>query len=653
MLYGYTGKILHVNLNSGFCHIEEPEESFYRTYFGGSAMGLYYLLKNSPAGSDPLGPENTLAFILSAATGAPVLGQSRVTVVAKSPLTNAVGDSQAGGFFPAELKFAGFDGIVITGAARSPVYLWIKDGSVEIRDASHLWGHITNEAQAMLVEELGDPRVEIAQIGPAGEKLVRFAAIINMSNRANGRTGMGAVMGSKNLKAIAVRGTDKKIRLADAGALKAFNKNAQEVFAKDGEIQGLSQYGTAEIVPLQDLWGGLPTQNWHSGHMGPERADAISGERMYDEILRGASDGDQKRQGRDTCFACSVRCKRVVASEWQGKAIRPQSGGPEYETLATFGSYCSIDNLNAVAYANQLCNQYGVDTISAGATMAFAMECFENGLITLQDTGGIALNWGNSQAMVALLEKTLKREGIGDILAEGSARAAAWIGNGAQAFVMASKQQEIPAHMPHVKRSLALIYAVNPFGPDHQSSEHDPSYEPEWFQTNFKKYGQRLTDIGLTDPQDPKVLNQEKVRFALITQYAYSVLDTANVCQFVFGPGWQLLGMRELAEFLSSVTGWEFSIEDLLKIGARRLNMLRAFNCREGFTRDKDSLPKRFFDEPLQGGESDGISIDRREFEAALEEYYRQAGWDLETGNPHRVTLENLGLGWIADELGI
>jgi aldehyde:ferredoxin oxidoreductase len=653
MLYGYIGKILHVNLTSGVCDIEEPEESFYRTYFGGSAMGLYYLLKNSPARLDPLGPENTLAFTLSAATGAPVLGQSRVTVVAKSPLTNAVGDSQAGGFFPAELKFAGFDGIVITGAARSPVYLWIKDGSVEIRDASHLWGYITNDVQAMLVEELGDPRVEIAQIGPAGEKLVRFAAIINMSNRANGRTGMGAVMGSKNLKAIVVRGTNKKIRLADARALKTFNQSAQEVFARDGEIQGLSQYGTAEIVPLQDLWGGLPTQNWHSGHMGPERANAISGERMYDEILRGAASGDQKRRGRDTCFACSVRCKRVVASEWQEKAIRSQSGGPEYETLATFGSYCSIDDLNAVAYANQLCNQYGVDTISAGATMAFAIECFENGLITLQDTDDIALNWGNSQAMVAMLEKTLKREGIGDILAEGSARAAAQIGNGAQAFVMASKQQEIPAHMPHVKRSLALIYAVNPFGPDHQSSEHDPSYEPETFQTNFTKYGQRLTDIGLTDPQDPRALNQEKVRFALITQYAYSVLDTANVCQFVFGPGWQLLGMRELAEFLSSVTGWELSIEDLLKIGARRLNMLRAFNCREGLTRDQDSLPKRFFDEPLQGGESDGVAIDRGEFEVALGEYYRQAGWDLETGNPRRVTLENLELGWIADDLGI
>ena len=653
MLQGYKGKVLHVNLTRGSIQVEAPEESFYRTYIGGSAMGLYYLWKNTPAVADPLGPQNTLVFALSATTGAPVLGQSRVTVVAKSPLTNAVGDSQAGGFFPAELKFAGFDGIVITGASKAPVYLWIKDGNVELRDASHLWGHITNDVQARLIEELGDSRIEIAQIGPAGERLVRFAAIINMSNRANGRTGMGAVMGSKNLKAIAVRGTNKKITMADGEALKVFNRNAQAVFARDSEIQGLSQYGTAESVPLQDLWGGLPTRNWHSGTMGQERANAISGERMFKEILRGAAQQDQKRQGRDTCFACSIRCKRVVASTWQEKAIHPQSGGPEYETLATFGSYCDIDDLHAVAYANQLCNQYGVDTISAGATMAFAMECFENGLLTLQDTGGIPLNWGNSQGMLAMLEKTLKREGIGDLLAEGSARAAGRIGQGAEAFVMASKQQEIPAHMPHLKRSLALIYAVNPFGADHQSSEHDPSYEPEWYRTNFKKYGQKLTDIGLTNPQDSMVLNQEKVRFALISQYAYSVLDTANVCQFVFGPGWQLLGMRELAEFMSAVTGWDFSIEDLLKIGARRLNMLRAFNCREGITRDKDTLPKRFFDEPLQGGDSDSVSINRQEFEAALDEYYRQAGWDLATGNPFRATLGDLDLAWVADELGI
>jgi len=653
MQYGYAGRVLHVDLTDGTLEIEEPTEQFYRTYVGGSALGLYYLLKLSPAGADPLGPENVLVFALAGATGAPVSGQSRCTVVAKSPLTDAVGDSQAGGFWPAELKFAGFDAIVVRGASPKPVYLWIKDGEAELRDAAHLWGKVTSEAENALKEELDDARIEVAQIGPAGEKLVRFAAIMNMSNRAHGRTGMGAVMGSKRLKAIVVRGTKKEIPLADKKALIRLAKNYSNAIPDDVEASGLAKYGTAEIVPSQNLEGGLVTRNWQSGHFGLERAQAISGERLYDELLRGAADGNQDRLGRDTCYACAIRCKRVVEAEWEQNAINPVSGGPEYETISTFGSYCDIDDLHAISYANQLCNEYGVDTISAGATMAFAMECFENGLITDADTGGHALGWGNAGGVIAMLEQTLRREGFGDILAEGSARAAERIGKGAEAFVMAAKKQEMPAHMPHVKRSLALVYAVNPFGADHQSNEHDPSYEPEWYQSQFEKYGRRLTDIGLTDPQDPMVLNKEKVNFALTTQYSYSTLDTANVCQFVFGPGWQLLGLDDLAEMMTAVTGWDMSIDELQTLGARRLNMLRAYNTREGITRDQDTLPERFFDEPLKGGHSDGVSIDRAEFEVALDEYYAQAGWDVATGNPTRETLERLDLGWIADEIGV
>ncbi|MDF1595219.1 MAG: aldehyde ferredoxin oxidoreductase family protein [Acidimicrobiia bacterium] len=652
MAYGYAGKILHVDLTSGSLEIEKPPEELYRTYMGGSALGLYYLLKNTPAGADPYGPENTLAFMLSGITGAPIAGQSRATVVAKSPLTGGVGDSQAGGFWPAELKFAGFDGIVVRGISPKPVYLWINQGEVELRDASHLWGKMTVETEEILQEELGDNRIQVAQIGPAGENLVRFAAIMNMATRAHGRTGMGAVMGSKKLKAIVVRGGKKKLPMADPEGVRAIMQPSIPAIREDEDVWEIAKYGTLGILESQNAVGGLPTRNYQSGWMGFDRAAAIGGERLFNELLRGADEGNQLKLGRETCYSCAVRCKRVVDAEWQGRNVDPKSGGQEYETSSVFGSYCDIDDIHAIAYANQLCNEYGVDTIAAGATMAFAINCFEAGLITAADTGGIELGWGKADAMIAMLEKTLNREGFGDVLAEGSARAGAHIGNGAEDLVIAVKGAELPAHMPQVKPSLAVIYAVNPFGADHQSSEHDPNYTPELVAESPEKYGKRAADIGLTNPQPEEALNAAKVEYALITQYAYSALDSADVCQFVFGPGWQLLGMEELAAVITAVHGEETTVADLLTLGARRLNMLRAFNAREGITRERDTLPKRLF-EPLDGGPSDGKLVDRVEFEAALETYYEMAGWDPITGNPPRETLENLELGWVADELGV
>jgi len=651
--YGYAGKILHVDLTAGAIHIEEPPDDLYRTYMGGSALGLYYLLKNTPAGADPYGPENTLAFMLAGITGAPIAGQSRCTVVAKSPLTGGVGDSQAGGFWPAELKFAGFDGIVVRGTSPTPVYLWINQGEAELRPAEHLWGTTTREVDEALAAELDDKRIQVAQVGPSGEKLVRFAAIMNMATRAHGRTGMGAVMGSKRLKAIAVRGGKKKLPMADPEGLRSIMQPSLSRIREDEDVWGLAARGTLDILESQNAVGGLPTRNYQSGFMGYDRAAAIGGERLFDELLQGASEGTQLKTGRETCYSCAVRCKRVVEAEWEGRSIDPESGGPEYETASTFGSYCDIDDLHAISYANQLCNEYGVDTISAGATMAFAIECYEQGLISSEDTGGIELGWGNAETMITMLEHTLRREGFGDVLAEGSTRAAAHIGNDAADLVVGVKGQELPAHMPHVKPSLGVIYAVNPFGADHQSSEHDPFYAPETVEGSPDKYGTRLADIGLTDPQPEEVLNEEKVRFALRSQYAYSALDTAAVCQFVFGPGWQLFGMQELADSITAVTGDETSVDDLLDLGARRLNMLRAFNAREGITREADTLPKRFFEQPLQGGPSNGVKIDRSEFEAALAMYYEQAGWDPVTGNPPRETLEELDLAWVADEIGV
>lgn len=642
----YNGKILHVNLTTGELTVEEPPESFYRQYMGGSALNMYYLLKEMPAKADPLGPDNILALSVSVTTGAAVSGQSRMTSTAKSPLTGAIGDAQCGGFFPAEMKFAGFDAFIIKGKAARPVYLWVNDGQVELRDADHLWGKITGEVEAILKEELGDKDIEVAQVGPAGERGVRYASIINMSNRANGRTGMGAVMGSKNLKAVVVRGKEgkKKFTVADKKGLNDLARLGAKMFPTS-DVAGLGKYGTAETTGAQQSVGMLPSFNFNSGVF--DNWQKIDGPTMYDTILLGAAEDKQDLKGRDTCYSCTIRCKRVVEITEGPYKVDPHYGGPEYETTSTFGNYCGVDDLAAISYANQLCNQYGMDTISCGATIAWAMECFENGLITSADTGGFALNFGNAEAMVKMTELIAHGEGFGQLLGLGSAAAAKAIGRGTDAYLITSKGQEAPAHMPQMKRSLALIYAVNPFGADHQSSEHDPVYEEK------VAYPERLGALGLSDPQPVRSLTPEKVRFARETQYFYSLMDSVNVCQFVYGPAWQLYGPEDLLQMIRVVTGWDVTMEELQQVGERRLNMLRAFNAREGVDREQDKLAEKMFKKALKGGSSDGIAVDRAQFEAALDEYYRQNDWDVETGAPTRHKLEALELGWVADQLRV
>lgn len=649
MVQGYAGKILHVDLTSRTSEVEEPSEEFYRHYVGGSLFGLYYLWKFTPRGTDPLDPENTMTFAISAPTGLAVSGQSRCTVTCLSPSSGGVADSQAGGFWPAELKFAGYDAIVIKGAAEEPVYLWIHNDEVEIRSASHIWGKLTNEVDEILKAEHGK-KVEIAQIGPSGEKLSNFAAIMNMINRAWGRTGTGAVMGSKNLKAIVLQGS-RKGQPADRKAVVALSRKGAAEYP-DSDMEWFGRYGTPDTV--MDNFGpsGLPTRNWDSGTMELEAAEAISGDRLYEELLRGANEGKQDRLGRDTCFACIVRCKRVVESEWRQQALTPVLGGPEYETIATFGSYCDIDDLHAVTYANQLCNQYGVDTISCGATLSWAMDCFEHGILSAEDTDGIELRFGDAEAMISMLKKTLKREGFGDILAEGSAKAADKLGLGHD-YLLTVKGQELPAHMPHVKRSLAVIYATNPFGADHQSSEHDTLYSPKGYEGTEEEHGNKrfLNQIGLFNPQHPKIINAEKIEYALKTQYNYSATDTMGLCQFVYGPAWQLYGPQDIADLMAASTGWAITVEEVQEIGRRRLNLMRALNAREGIARDRDTLPKKLFSKELEGGRTDGLKLDMAEVTAGIDMYYEQAGWNRSTGVPTRETLEECGLGWVADEL--
>ncbi|MCP4142457.1 MAG: aldehyde ferredoxin oxidoreductase family protein [Chloroflexi bacterium] len=642
MNYGYNGKILHVDLTNKSFQVEEPGEAFYRKYMGGSAMAMHYLLKEMPAGVAPLGPENVLVLALSVLTGTAISGQSRMTAAAKSPLTGAIGDSQGGGFWPAELKFAGFDAIVVKGKSDEPVYLSINEGKFELRAASHLWGKITGEAEASIKEELGDNKAEILQIGPAGENGVRFAGIFSMSNRANGRTGMGAVMGSKNLKAIAVRGK-KRPQTANKEGLKKLAKWGASNFP-ESDIAGLGKYGTAETTGANQSSGTLPAYNFNSGVF--DGWEPIDGTTMYDTILRGAAEGKQDRLGRDTCYACTVRCKRVVEITEGPYKVNPKYGGPEYETTSTFGNYCAIDDLAAISKANELCNKYGMDTISCGATISWAFEAFNEGKLTLDDTDGLDLTWGNAESMVKLTEKIAKREGFGDLLAEGSERAAKAIGRGTEAYLITFKGMEAPAHMPRVKRSLSVIYATNAYGADHQTCEHDPAIEDD-----FEYYEERMAVLGFTKGLAPQSLDAEKIRFALVSQQMYSAMDSLNLCQFVYGPAWQLYGPDDMVELVRSVTGWEdVTFDELQKVGERRLNMMRAFNTREGFRREHDTAPEKIF-KSLKGGVSDGWKIEKEEFESAMDAYFGFCEWDVETGTPSRAKLDELDLSWVADQL--
>jgi len=630
---GYNGKILHVDLTKGELTVEEPKEAFYRKYLGGSAMGMHYILRDMPKGVDPLGPENVLTLMTGVTTGAPISGQSRLNANAKSPISGGIGDSQSGGFFPAELKFAGFDGIVIKGKSPKPVYLVIVDGKFELRDAVHLMGKKSGEVDDIIHKEV-DPKAEILQHGMGAENGVLFSSIVSMSNRHNGRTGMGLVMASKNLKAVVVRGT-KKVEVADQKALTALNRIGPKAIPENGDMDGLAKFGTAVVVLFNNTIGSLPTFNYNEGQF--ESCEPISGEKMAETVLKE----------RDTCYACVVKCKRVVEIKDGPYKVDPRYGGAEYETLGTFGSYCGVSDLAAVNLANQICNEYAVDTIACGATIAFAMECYEKGIITKEQTGGLELKFGDADAMLKALDAIVKNEGpLGKVLSQGSERAAKIWGNGADECLITVKGAEAPAHMPHAKRSLGLIYAVNPFGADHQSSEHDPYYEDGIGDFNLD----RLKQIGLGEPQPAYSLTQEKVRFAYESEVFYSMLDSAELCQFVWGPTWTLYDGKQTAEMISAVTGWDVTVEELMKVGYRRLNLFRVFNAREGLGRKDDKLPKKFFKELKGTGPTSGFALTHEEIDTAIDHYYKLAGWTND-GVPTPETLKKHDIEWAAEYL--
>ena len=617
MLYGYNGKILRVDLSQGVITVDEPDAAFYRRYIGGRGFISYFLLNELAAGVDALGPKNRLIFAAGAVTGAPIAGSGKNSVGAKSPLTNGYGDAEVGGYWGAELKQAGYDAIIIEGKSESPVYLWIEDGKAEIRDAKHLWGKTTGECQKLIQEELGGRGIRVAQIGVAGENQVRYACIINDLSHAAGRTGMGAVMGSKNLKAIAVRG-HQKVALSDANAVNSLARRFRDDLKTNRVAASYSENGTAGGLMALNTAGGLPTRNFQQGVF--EGADKISAEALKGSIL----------VGRRGCYACPIRCKPDVAVG-EPYNVDPIYGGPEYETLASLGSNCGIDNLEAIAKGNELCNVYGLDTISTGANIAFAMECFEQGILTEKDTGGLKLNFGNAQAMVQLVEMIASREGIGETLAEGVARAARVFGRGAEDFALHIKGQELPMHEPRFKPGMGVGYAISPTGADHCHNIHDSLY--------VKRLGE-LDELGIFEPLPCQELSAAKVRMLVYGSLWRHALNCLVFCYFVpLNPG-------QMADLIRGVTGWNTTVWELMKVGERCVAMTRAFNIREGVTKDNDYLPRRFF-VPFTSGPLNGVSIDKGQLDRAIDTYYSMVGWD-KNGAPTLAKLQELGIEWVA-----
>jgi aldehyde:ferredoxin oxidoreductase len=594
--FGYWNKVLHVNLTDRTWRVEEPGDAYFRHYGGGRGLIAHYLLTHVPAGADPLGPDNVLVFAPGVLTGAPVPGAGRHSVGAKSPLTGGFGESESGGFWGAELKRAGWDAIVVHGASATPVYLWINEGAVEIRDAAHVWGKITGEVQDALLAEVGDARARVATIGPAGENLVRFACIANELNEVAGRTGMGAVMGSKKLKAVVVRGKTA-VKIADGKGLTAVAKWVSSTMEQNHKA--FHEYGTGAAMQGKSLEGGMPTLNYRLGafeHVAQVDAVAVANE---------------MRVKMEACYACSVRCKKVVhiekkeelarekqATVYGGKghvgfdpkgryAVDPRYGGPEYESLAAMGVNLGLDDLVAIAKSNEMCNYLGMDTVSLGATLAWAMEAFEKGLLTLDDTGGVPLRFRDADAVIKLVEMIARREGVGDLLAEGSQRAAARIGRGSEAFLTTVKGMEMAMHDPRHMPVMRASYMMAPTGGDH-----------------MRQSGNR---------------NGLRNQIALCHFLAYSDDQTL--------------------EIMKAVTGWDLTPEELVTQAHRGLTLARLYNLREGFTAADDRLPRRF-SEPLP--KHAGVTPEQQR--KIVTDYYAEYGWDTETGVPTRETIAKLEL---------
>lgn len=623
---GYTGKILHVDLSTESFTVEEPEERFYRKYMGGGCIGAYYLIKETKPKIDPLSPENVIVFSIGPGTGSSISGASRHCVTTKSPQTGTIGTGEAGGYWGPALRFAGFDSVVVKGRSEKPVYLLIVDGKFCLKDASRLWGKTTKESQNIIRQELNAKKARCLLIGPGGENLVKYANISNELSHFNGRNGMGAVMGSKKLKGVVVIGTQKPM-LHDQNAISELAKKVVAEVKAGGFYTSLKKYGTAVLVNMHQETGNLPTKNWNEGVF--EFADDISGERLRELYLT--------REG--TCWACAQSCKRIVGFKTDSYEVDADYGGPEYETIGMCGSNLGIKDLAAVCKINELCNMYTLDTISFGGAVGFVMECFEKGIITVKDTDGFSIKFGDGDTVIKLVEMTAKRIGFGNILAEGTPFIAEKFGGKDLAVFV--KGKEFPAHMPQAKAVLALTYACNPFGPDHNSVEHDPV-----LATN--PLSERIISFGFDKQVETGELGFEKAKLLAYTNKAYSLIDTLSVCQLIFN-FWTILDFNDLVEFVNACTGWRTNLFELIRVGEHRTNLFKIFNMREGFTADDDDLPKKMFKPLSNNGPTGGRSVNRDEFIRLKSQYYRLSGWDPDTGHPTELKIKELGIEWVYD----
>ena len=619
-LYGYFGKQLRVSLDSKEILKENIDASILRKYLGGVGYAARVLYDEIPQGINPLLPENKLMFITSPLTANRIPGGGSIMLGYKSPLTNAWGESRCGGDFGPNLKSAGYDALIIEGKSDHPVFLVIDDDHVFIRSAKHLIGKKITEKIKIIRDELKDPKISVACIGPAGEKLVKIANVM-FEGRAAGRGGAGAVMGSKNLIGIAVKGSHQT-PIAHPEKLTEEIKTCLKILRENDFATNLKKHGTTGDMAANDAAGDWPTKNWHSNSWG-------KGEQLYDQFFNKHL---VKNHG---CYTgCPIACGRISEVR-EGRFKTPVHEGSEYESLSAFTGFVFNENIEAAIQATHLCNEFGIDTISAGAIIAFAMECYENGILKKKEVGGIDLSWGNPDALPELVRMISLREGIGDLLAEGVKIASERWGGGSEKYAIHGKGLEAPAHDPRSGKVLGITYGTANRGMCHIHPLEGMAYDSGKMDWGLMKYG--VPDPNTIDRWEEK----GKGKIVKILQDALILPDILNTCKFFMYCG---IYIDHLAELLSAVTGWNIDGQELLKVGERVINLQRLFNMREGFSRNDDLLPERMKQKPAFGFYKNEGRCAIKDFEGMLDEYYKARGWDTETGIPTKEKLLELEL---------
>ena len=619
---GYTGKILRIDLSKERFEIENLPVETAKNYIGGAGFAIKTLYDEVPENTDAFSSENKLIFAAGPFTGTSVPCASRMAVATKSPLTQAVGMALSGGYFPAEMKFAGFDMVIVQGKAAKPTYLWISDDKVRFKKAEKLWGSQTGDCQQMIKDDLGDQNIRIACVGPAGENRCLFASIIN-ERRAFGRKGVGAVMGSKNLKAIAIRGT-KKLSVASEDKLKiARAEMAKNMKNSEVLYPAFAKMGTPMVVD-------------HTSHIGifPLKNFSATGEFDLAKKIGMAAQGPLT-VGKAHCYNCPVGCTQLKVSkkgEYAGAL-----GEPEFETLYALGGMTGVENADAIVAADRLCDELGIDTMSAGAVVAFAMELFEKGIITEEDIGGFPATFGDHHAMIKLIRMMSFREGFGDVLANGVKNAAENIGKGSEKYALHVKGLELPGYDVRGAKAHGLNYATAFTGADHCRGYA--------FQEIFDIPVPHAVDRFSAEGKGKLTVWNQDVRTA--------TTDCPTMCGFLLDMALPGNALENTAALMEAVTGLPFTPEEVQKVGERINNVAKAFNMRQGLTQKDDTLPARLMEEPLKAGESKGHKISREELNHMLKEYYTERGWDPESGVPTKAKLEALDLGYIADQLNL